>query len=50
MLGNDLIIVTDYAKSIEAVKNAVKEGKISENQINDLAFRVIAWKYYKEML
>ena len=48
--GNDLIIVTDYAKSIQTVKKAVEDGKLSESQINELAFRVLAWKYYKEML
>lgn len=48
--GNDLIIVTDYAGSIEKVKNALGEGRISEEQINNMAKKVIEWKYFKELI
>lgn len=48
--GNDLIITTDYKKSINEIKNALNLGLISENQINKLAFRVLAWKYYKGLM
>ena len=50
LAGNDLIITTDYKTSIEAVKQALYNGTISEDLINKLAFRVIAWKYYKGLM
>ena len=48
--GNDMMIVTDYKESVEAIDKAIKDGQISENLIDKLAFRVIAWKYYKGLL
>ncbi len=50
LAGNDLIIVTDYTKSIEDVKKALIEGRISENMINEKVEKVLAWKYYKKMM
>lgn len=50
LAGNDLIITTDYAESFNDIKNAIKDGTISEELINKLAFRVIAWKYYKGLM
>ena len=48
--GNDLIITTDYEKSINSVKEAISNKVIDESLIDRLASRVIAWKYYKKML
>ena len=48
--GNDLIITTDYKNSIESIKNAIENGDLSEEIIDRLAFRVIAWKYYKGLM
>lgn len=48
--GNDFIIVTDYEKSINEVKNAINNGQISEETINKMAFKVLAWKYYKGLI
>ena len=48
--GNDLIITTDYNGSISAIKNAISSGVISEDKIDKLAFRVLAWKYYKGLI
>ena len=48
--GNDLIITTDYNGSISAIKNAISNGVISEDKIDKLAFRVLAWKYYKGLI
>lgn len=45
--GNDLIIVTDYKKSIEDVKRGIAEGKISEEMVTEAVKRIVAWKYYK---
>lgn len=48
--GNDIIITTDYKKSFNEIKTAVNNGTLDENLINKLAFRVLAWKYYKGLL
>lgn len=47
LAGNDLLITTDYQGSFDSIKKAVEEGQLSEEHINKLAFRVLAWKYYK---
>ncbi len=48
--GNDILITTDYAKSIEEIKKAIDDGTISEELIDTLALRVISWKYYKNLM
>ena len=50
LAGNDLLIVTDYSKSIKDIKDAITKGELTEDMISKLAFRVIAWKYYKGLL
>lgn len=50
LAGNDIIITTDYQGSFNAINDAIKSGTISEDTINKLAFRVIAWKYYKGLM
>lgn len=50
LAGNDLIITTDYIKSVETVKRAVQDGKIKIEIINNAVRNIIAWKYYKKML
>ena len=48
--GNDLLIVTDYNTAINNVKNALKEGLISENILTKRALKILAWKYYKGLI
>lgn len=48
--GNDILIVTDYEKSIQNIKNAIEDGRITEEQINQAVRRIIAWKYYKKLI
>lgn len=48
--GNDLIITTDYKSSISSVKQAIKNGNISEETINQAVSHILAWKYYKGMM
>lgn len=48
--GNDLLIVTDYEDSIKKVKNAIEDGTLSEEIVDKMAFRVLAWKYYKGLM
>ncbi len=50
LAGNDLIITTDYKSSIESVKNALSNNTLNENLIDKLAFKVLAWKYYKGLM
>jgi len=50
LAGNDLLIVTDYEEAINQVKNGINDGTISEELINKLAGRIIAWKYYKGLM
>lgn len=50
LAGNDLIITTDYVKSFNEIKKAINDGTISEELINKLAFRVLAFKYYKGLM
>lgn len=48
--GNNLIIVGDYENAINSVKEALKNGTLTENDINNLVGKTIAWKYYKGLL
>ncbi|MDD6223422.1 MAG: glycoside hydrolase family 3 N-terminal domain-containing protein, partial [bacterium] len=50
LAGNDMIITTNYAESFSEIKNAISSNQISEAYINQLAFRVLAWKYYKGLM
>jgi len=50
MNGNDLIITTDYKESINSIKTAVENNKISEDLIDRYAFKVLSWKYYKGLM
>lgn len=50
LAGNDLVIITDYESSISEIKRALNNGTVSEDLIDKLAFRVLAWKYYKGLM
>lgn len=50
LAGNDMIITTDYAESINEITSAVNNGTLSEDVIDKLAFKVLAWKYYKGLM
>lgn len=50
LAGNELIITNDYEESFNSIKNAVNDNRLNEEVINKLAFRVIAWKYYKGLM
>lgn len=50
LAGNDLVITTDYAQSFSEIKSALNDGTISEDLVNRVALRVIAWKYYKGLI
>lgn len=50
LAGNDILIVTDYASSINEVKNALDSGILDEDDIDSIITRNIAWKYYKGLM
>lgn len=44
LAGSDLLCVTEYTVQYNAVLQAVEEGRISEEQINEAVLRVLRWK------
>ena len=50
LAGNDIIITTDYEQSFNDIKKAVDDGIISEKLINEIAHKIISWKYYKGLM
>ena len=44
LAGNDILIVTDYKVQYPAVLEAVRDGRITENQINEAVRRILIWK------
>lgn len=48
--GNNLVITTDYETSFNEIKKGLEDGTISESMIDQLAFKVLAWKYYKGLM
>ena len=50
LAGNDLIITSKPEENINSIKKALEEGRLSEETINKLAFRILAWKYYKGLM
>lgn len=50
LAGNDILIVTDYEKSINEIKQAINNNFIDEKLIDKLCFRILSWKYYKGLI
>ena len=48
--GNDMIITDDFISMKNEVIKAVEDGSIKEETINKAVTRIIAWKYYSELL
>lgn len=44
LAGNDMIISSDFVEQREEVLNAIRQGKISEKQIDEAVKRILAWK------
>lgn len=44
LAGNDILIVTDYATQYPAVLQAVRDGRIPEQRINEAVRRILTWK------
>lgn len=45
LAGNDLICCTNFEEQIPAVINAVNEGLISEERLNESVLRILIWKH-----
>lgn len=43
--GNDMIVTTDFQTQIPQVVEAVKDGTINEEQIDQSVTRILQWKY-----
>lgn len=50
LAGNDLLIVTDYEKAFNEIKAGISNKDIDESLINDSVLKVLAWKYYKNLI
>ena len=48
--GNNILIVSDGKKDYFQLKNALANKEITEDDINQAVFKIIAWKYYKGIL
>ena len=42
--GNDILLTSDLAGGVAAIKQAVTDGTITEQEINEKVLRVLAWK------
>ena len=50
LAGNDLLIVTDYEEAIKTIKQALEDKTLSEDLLDKMVFRLLAFKYYKGLL
>lgn len=50
LAGNDFIITTDYKQSFSELKSSLNDRTISEDLINRVSLRILAWKYYKGLI
>lgn len=48
--GNDMIIISDYVSGISDIKEAIENGTLDEEILDRAVTRVLAWKYYKNMM
>ena len=43
-------MTTDYEQSFNEINDAIKNGTISENLIDNIVHRILSWKYYKGLM
>lgn len=48
--GNDVLIITNYEDAYNEIKDAITSGSYTEEELDEHALKVIAWKYYKYLL
>ncbi len=49
LAGNDMLIVTDFENSFNALLNSVKLGDVSTEKIDESVLRILQWKYYMKL-
>lgn len=50
LAGNDLVITSDYARSMRELRLALADGRLEMVQLDRAVKRVLAWKYYKSLI
>ncbi len=50
LAGNDMLIVSDFESSFKTLLNAVKNGDISMERIDESVLRILQWKYYMNLI
>lgn len=50
LAGNDMIISSDFVEQRQEILEAVRQGKISEEQIDEAVTRILAWKYMYKII
>lgn len=50
LAGNNIILLSNYADAQTQILTNIENGTITEEYIDKLAFKVLAWKYYKGLL
>lgn len=50
MAGNDVLISADYQNGIPALKQAIKEKKITQKQLNQAVYRILKLKVKRKIL
>lgn len=50
LAGNDMLIVTDFEKSCNSLLEAVKNGEIPMERIDESVLRILEWKFYKNLM
>ena len=50
LAGNDMIISSDFVAQKQEVLDAVKQGRIKEEQINQAVKRILAWKHAYQII
>ncbi len=48
--GNNMLITTDYETAYQTILDAVSDGTLNEDQINQAVFKVLAWKYNRGII
>lgn len=48
--GNDILITSDVASSFNQIKTSVNNSTVSMDTLDRAVFRILAWKYYKNLL
>ena len=50
LAGNDMLCTGDFAKQCAAVTDAVKNGTITEERLDDSVRRILKWKMELELI